>query len=59
MGEILDAEKMKKCVWIRPELVAMVDFRSGRKRIAFGIPSSLRCAMMMIRTRARWLAKEA
>jgi DNA ligase D-like protein (predicted ligase) len=25
-GEILDAEKMKKCVWVRPELVAMVEF---------------------------------
>jgi bifunctional non-homologous end joining protein LigD len=25
-GEILDAEKMKKCVWIRPKLVAVVEF---------------------------------
>jgi ATP-dependent DNA ligase len=25
-GEILDAEKMKKCVWVRPELVAVVEF---------------------------------
>ena len=23
---ILDAEKMKKCVWVRPELVAVVEF---------------------------------
>lgn len=25
-GEILDAEKMKKCVWVRPQLVAVIDF---------------------------------
>jgi DNA ligase D-like protein (predicted ligase) len=25
-GEILDAEKMKKCVWVRPQLVAVVEF---------------------------------
>jgi ATP-dependent DNA ligase len=25
-GEILDAEKMKKCVWARPELVAVIEF---------------------------------
>jgi DNA ligase D-like protein (predicted ligase) len=25
-GEILDAEKMKKCVWVRPELVTVVEF---------------------------------
>lgn len=25
-GEILDAEAMKKCVWVRPELVAVVEF---------------------------------
>lgn len=25
-GETLDAEKMKKCVWARPQLVARVDF---------------------------------
>jgi bifunctional non-homologous end joining protein LigD len=25
-GEILDAEKMAKCVWVRPELVAVVEF---------------------------------
>jgi DNA ligase D-like protein (predicted ligase) len=25
-GEILDAEKMKKCVWVRPNLVAVVEF---------------------------------
>jgi bifunctional non-homologous end joining protein LigD len=25
-GEILDAEKMKKCVWVGPELVAVVEF---------------------------------
>jgi DNA ligase D-like protein (predicted ligase) len=25
-GEILDAEKMKKCVWVRQELVAVVEF---------------------------------
>lgn len=25
-GEILDAEKMKKCIWVRPELVAVVEF---------------------------------
>jgi len=26
-GEILDAEKMKKCVWVRPKLVAVIEFR--------------------------------
>jgi len=25
-GGILDAEKMKKCVWVRPEVVAIVEF---------------------------------
>ena len=25
-GEILDAEKMKKCVWARPALVAVIEF---------------------------------
>ena len=25
-GEILDAEKTKKCVWVRPELVAVIEF---------------------------------
>jgi len=25
-GEILDAEKMKKCVWVRPGLVAVIEF---------------------------------
>lgn len=25
-GEILDAEKMKKCVWVRPKLVAVIEF---------------------------------
>lgn len=25
-GEILDAEKMKKCVWVRPDLVAVIEF---------------------------------
>lgn len=25
-GDILDAEKMKKCVWVRPELVGVVEF---------------------------------
>jgi ATP-dependent DNA ligase len=25
-GETLDAEKMKKCVWLSPELVAVVEF---------------------------------
>jgi len=27
-GEILDAEKMKKCVWVRPKLVAVIEFLS-------------------------------
>ncbi|MCU1240604.1 MAG: hypothetical protein JWO71_1330 [Candidatus Acidoferrum typicum] len=25
-GEILDAEKMKKCVWVRPKFVAVIEF---------------------------------
>lgn len=25
-GEILDEEKMKKCVWVRPKLVAVIEF---------------------------------
>jgi ATP-dependent DNA ligase len=25
-GEALSAEKMKKCVWVRPELVAQIEF---------------------------------
>jgi bifunctional non-homologous end joining protein LigD len=24
-GEILDAEKMKRCVWVRPKLVAVIE----------------------------------
>jgi DNA ligase D-like protein (predicted ligase) len=26
LGEILDEEKMKKCVWVRPKLVAVIEF---------------------------------
>jgi ATP-dependent DNA ligase len=25
-GEILDAEKLKKCVWVRPKLAAVIEF---------------------------------
>ena len=25
-GEALTAEKMKKCVWVRPEIVAQIEF---------------------------------
>ena len=25
-GEILDPEKMKKCLWVRPALVAVIEF---------------------------------
>jgi hypothetical protein len=25
-GDLLDAEKMKKCVWMRPKLVAVFEF---------------------------------
>jgi ATP-dependent DNA ligase len=25
-GEILDAEKMKKCAWVRPKIVAVIEF---------------------------------
>ena len=25
-GEILDAEKMKKCVWVRPKVAAVIEF---------------------------------
>jgi ATP-dependent DNA ligase len=25
-GEILDAEKVKQCVWVRPKLVAVIEF---------------------------------
>ena len=25
-GDLLDAEKMKKCIWVRQELVAVVEF---------------------------------
>jgi bifunctional non-homologous end joining protein LigD len=25
-GEILDVEKMKKCMWVRPKLVAVIEF---------------------------------
>jgi ATP-dependent DNA ligase len=28
-GQGLTAEKMKECVWLRPEVVARIDFRSG------------------------------
>ena len=26
MGEALSAEKMKKCVWMKPEIVAQIEF---------------------------------
>jgi len=26
MGEALTAEKMKKCVWVRPEVVVQIEF---------------------------------
>lgn len=25
-GDLLDAEKMKKCIWVRPKLVAVIEF---------------------------------
>jgi DNA ligase D-like protein (predicted ligase) len=31
-GEILDAEKMKKCVWVRPKLVAVIEFLEWTER---------------------------
>jgi hypothetical protein len=49
-GEILDAEKMKKCVWVRPKLVAVVEFlewteadrlrHSTWRVLAFPLPDS-------------------
>ena len=31
-GEALDADKMKKCVWVRPELVARIEFLEWTKQ---------------------------
>jgi hypothetical protein len=39
-GEALTAEKMKKCVRVRPEVVAQLGFWNGLMRIIFGILSS-------------------
>jgi ATP-dependent DNA ligase len=39
-GEILDAEKMKKCAWVRPKIVAVIEFlewTGGRQAAAFQI----------------------
>ena len=45
-GESLTAEKMKKCVWLRPEANAQIRiFWNGRKRIGFGIRNLSGCAM--------------
>jgi DNA ligase D-like protein (predicted ligase) len=43
-GESLTAEKMKECVWVRPELVAQIEFLVGRMAITCDIPSLRDCA---------------
>jgi ATP-dependent DNA ligase len=50
-GEILDAEKMKKCVWVRPKLVAVIAFLEWPKETGCGIPSLWRYATTRIRER--------
>ena len=40
-GDGLTAEDMKKCVWVRPQLVARLNFWNGPSRIAFGIRNLL------------------
>ena len=44
--DLLDTEKMKKCVWVRSELVAVIEFLGGPREISCGIPSSSRSAMI-------------
>jgi ATP-dependent DNA ligase len=34
-GEALTAEKMKKCVWVRPEVVAQIEFLAFHRRARF------------------------
>jgi hypothetical protein len=44
-GEILDAEKMKKCVWVRPKLVSVIEF--------LGWTEADRAATLQVRRTAR------
>jgi len=41
-GERFTAGDMKKCVWLRPELVAQIEFRSGRIRSSQAFEAGLR-----------------
>jgi hypothetical protein len=52
-GDELTAEKMKKCVWLLPEAVALGwNSWSGLEPIGFVIPSLWRCVMTRIRERS-------
>jgi bifunctional non-homologous end joining protein LigD len=50
-GDGLTTEDMEKCIWVRPELVAQIEFRSGRNQIICGIRSLRDCGK--IRTRGQ------
>ena len=45
-GEILDSEKMKKCVWVRPKLLAM--FVSWLNRTEVLAPSLNECLLQFV-----------
>jgi len=42
-GQGLTAEKMKECVWLRPEAVANFEFLEWTAPIIYATPSSLVC----------------
>jgi ATP-dependent DNA ligase len=54
-GEILDAEKMKQCVWVRPEIVVQIEFlewtEAEPKDSRLGELSSARGEQTHVRTR--------
>ncbi len=56
-GQGLTAEKMKGCVWLKPEVVVRIVLRNGRARIKCAILNLSRCAPTKIR--AMWCGKRS
>ena len=50
-GAGLTAAKMKDCQWLKPVLVAQIEFLNGRAKIICGTRSSLRCATINLHVR--------
>jgi len=51
-GQGLTAEKMKQCVWLKPETVVRIDLRSGLTRITFAIQNTQGFATTRIQRRS-------